>query len=84
MEINIGGDTFFYPSTQDTELGGSLWVQGQPDLKSECQDYTVRPCLKISQVGVESRKTKPVSCQEGYCQTLVTLESVRITDLRER
>jgi hypothetical protein len=61
MEINIGGDTFFYPSTQDTELGGSLWVQGQPDLKSECQDYTVRPCLKISQVGVGGRNPEKQS-----------------------
>ena len=39
----------FNPSTQEAEAGGSLWVQGQPDLWSEfqeSQDYKEKPWLK--------------------------------------
>jgi hypothetical protein len=40
----------FNPSTQETEAGGSLWVQGQLGLQSEFQDsqgYMYRdPVLK--------------------------------------
>ena len=39
----------FNPSTWEAEAGGSLCVQGQPDLQNEfqnSQDHTVKPCLK--------------------------------------
>lgn len=38
----------FNPITQDSEAGGSPWVQGQPGLPKKSQDsqgYTVKPCL---------------------------------------
>ena len=37
------------PITWKTELGGCLWVQGQPDLNSEflnSQDYTEKSCIE--------------------------------------
>ena len=39
----------FNPSTWEAEIGGSLWVWGQPGLQSKFQDsqgYTEKPCLK--------------------------------------
>ena len=40
----------FNPSTWEAEAGRSLWVPGQPDLQSKCQDrlqsYTEKPCLE--------------------------------------
>jgi hypothetical protein len=39
----------FNLSTQEVQVGGSLWVQGQPDVQCEfynSQGYTEKPCLK--------------------------------------
>jgi hypothetical protein len=39
----------FDPRTLETETGGSLWIQGQPDLQSAFQDswgYIVKLILK--------------------------------------
>ena len=38
----------FNLSTQEVQVGGSLWVQGQPDVQCEVynsQGYTEKPCL---------------------------------------
>ena len=45
----------FNPSTCEAELGGSLKIQGQPDLQGELQDdqgYIERICLKYPKVVV--------------------------------
>lgn len=40
----------FNTNTRETETGGSLWVQGQPDLQSKfhhrLQSYTEKPISK--------------------------------------
>jgi hypothetical protein len=39
----------FNPSTQEAEVGRSLWVWGQSSLQSELQDspgYTEKPCIQ--------------------------------------
>lgn len=46
-----GGSTHLYSQHWEVEAGGSLWVQGQPDLKTEFQDRlqnaTKKPCLEF-------------------------------------
>ena len=39
----------FHLSAWEAEVGGSLWIQGQPGLQGELQaslGYTMKPCLK--------------------------------------
>ena len=45
----------FDPSIGEAEVGGSLWVQGQPGLQSEFQGcYTEKPFLKTKRNKQES------------------------------
>jgi hypothetical protein len=48
----------FNPSTQETEAGRSLWIQGQPGLEFQGSQATKKPCLKQKQKHKQN-KTKP-------------------------
>ena len=59
FRVHISGQSVvvytFNLSTQEAEAGGSLWVQGLPNLQSEFQEsqgYPEKPCFK-------KKKTKP-------------------------
>ena len=48
----------FNPSTQETETGRSLWIQGKPGLENKFQD-TKKPCFKNQNNKNQTEKVTP-------------------------
>ena len=61
----------FNPSTQETEAGGSLWVQGQPGLQSELLDsqgYAEKSCPRKQKQ--KQKKKKVMITSPSLCTSL--------------